>query len=227
MPTLTVDQRVIITHIENNNFSAVQFHIERESIDFIVNPESNTDLITHAIQIQIGLRYTNPADHLAMVKLLLAHNPPLDRFNKEGYTPLSQAAYRGYLEITETLLDAGATVDFMGITDVPYLPLVSASAFHRAALTGNIEMLRLLHSRGADINAVKVQIKRERSVTRDSFFALFEEARNHNHTLRETALDITIRQGHTEASEFLRGLGATTFQSRETAQATRQCCVVL
>lgn len=225
MPTLTANQRTLINYIRDNNFLGARFLIEDEhvSIDFLADPNSNTDLLTYAVQI--GANYTVPADHLKMITLLLTRNPPLDRFNKQGHTPLSTAAYNGYLAIAEALINAGATVNIMGIMDTPYLPRARASAFHHAALTGNIEMLRLLHSRGADINAVKIQVKREGLVTRDTFFPLFEK---YNHTSRETALDITSRQGHTEASEFLRGLGAVSFQPREPAQATRQgSCIVL
>ena len=62
----------------------------------------------------------------------------------EGYTPLMSAAHRGRLECAKALLRSGADPNFMNNAD-------DLTLFW--AIDGGVEMIKLLHEYGADLDA--------------------------------------------------------------------------
>ncbi|KAK6532281.1 hypothetical protein TWF281_006472 [Arthrobotrys megalospora] len=81
-----------------------------------------------------------------LVKALIKHGANVNIKSREGlWTPLRQSVRKGYLEITEILLNAGAdpnAADNEGIT-----------CFHGCWVTGSVSLASLLLDHGADINA--------------------------------------------------------------------------
>ena len=68
--------------------------------------------------------------------------------NKRGplsLTPLMIAAGRGYVQMTQTLLDAGADVNVID-------SVTGASPLHKAAQSGVVEVARILLKHGAFLN---------------------------------------------------------------------------
>jgi ankyrin repeat protein len=64
-----------------------------------------------------------------------------------GTTPLHCAAHRGFLEITQALIEAGADVNSREVC-------CAAIPLHWAAEGGHLEVARLLINRGSDLNAI-------------------------------------------------------------------------
>lgn len=129
--------------------------------------------------------------------------------NAEGFTPLGLAAFFGHADAVKVLLDYGATVDGkdqsrFGNTaldaavaanhaDVVRILLAAGAQsnvrdsadytpLHKAAQNGNLEILRLLVEKGADVAAVRKG--------------------------GGTALDEATAKGHAEVAEFLRAHAA-------------------
>ncbi|OAI21163.1 MULTISPECIES: ankyrin repeat domain-containing protein [Methylomonas] len=82
------------------------------------------------------------AGHLLIVRLLIDARADVNRRDRYGISPLHQAI--GWPKVMEALLDAGADVD--SATTQGVTPLMSAAAF------GEMESVRLLLVRGADLN---------------------------------------------------------------------------
>ncbi|KAF3910665.1 Ankyrin-1 [Orbilia brochopaga] len=81
---------------------------------------------------------------LAVVKLLLEHHAPLEAIFKHR-TPLGKAIERGYLDLAEVLLEAGADIEAGSGTD--WTPLIIATS------TGNLRSVKWLLDHGANVNA--------------------------------------------------------------------------
>lgn len=71
-------------------------------------------------------------------------NLDLDQLNSYGRTPLMQASDLGLFDVSEFLLNKGASV---GVTGTQGL-----SALHHAASNGHTEIVMLLVEHGADVN---------------------------------------------------------------------------
>jgi ankyrin repeat protein len=80
--------------------------------------------------------------HLPIVLLLIEAGADVNRRDRHGTSTLHQAI--GWPEVMEALLNAGADVD--GVTFQGVTPLMSAAAF------GEMQSVRLLVARGADVN---------------------------------------------------------------------------
>jgi ankyrin repeat protein len=79
---------------------------------------------------------------IARIQQMIQNSPDLINARGEsGNTPLTQAAYKGWLKVTAYLMDHGADVNGGGI-----------AALNAAATAGNRAMVELLLSRGADVN---------------------------------------------------------------------------
>lgn len=96
-----------------------------------VSPQGETLLM-------LAAREGNPG----VVKALLAARPRLDRKNPLGESALMLAAIFGHTQIVTLLLDSGAPVNQSGWTPLIY-----------AAARNQIEVARLLVTRGADVDA--------------------------------------------------------------------------
>lgn len=82
-------------------------------------------LLNHALSVGADVSYSTPCDreqrtalhyaarnnHTAIITQLLQYNPPLDQCDCDGFTPLLLAAYGGYQEPIDLLLDAGCNPD--------------------------------------------------------------------------------------------------------------------
>lgn len=66
----------------------------------------------------------------------------IDELEQSGCTALTLACMNGREDAAATLIDHGASIDIK----IPYAPL------HSSAFTGNVNMIRLLLHKGADIN---------------------------------------------------------------------------
>ena len=79
-------------------------------------------------------------DHRDIVEILLAHGADIDIKDRNGRTPLDMAKRRGNAEIVEILTKAMKQPK-------------QAKTIHEAAAAGDIELVALLISQGADVNA--------------------------------------------------------------------------
>jgi ankyrin repeat protein len=111
----------------------------------------------------------------AVVQLLVARGADVRARSKVGETALMDAAARGDLAAAKLLLERGADVN--AIDHRGYTPLIFAAHYDGDA----VELVRLLLSRGADIDA-----KAE----------------------GETALSLAARRGETEVTRVLRAAGS-------------------
>ena len=82
-----------------------------------------------------------------IAKLLVLKGADKDAFDEGNWTPLYLAVFHGEPDVVLALLTAGAD---MSIRCGP----TKTSLTHRAALQGNVEMLRLVIEHGADVEAV-------------------------------------------------------------------------
>jgi ankyrin repeat protein/mono/diheme cytochrome c family protein len=107
----------------------------------------------------------------AVVELLVARGADVRARSKVGETALMDAAARGDLAAATLLVERGADVN--AVDHRGYTPLIFAAHYDRDA----VELVRLLLSRGADINA---------------------------RAEGETALSLAARRGETEVTKILR-----------------------
>lgn len=83
--------------------------------------------------------------HVDAVRLLLAHNAPLNGFNDDKHTPLMLAAKSGNAEMCALLMDAGANSTYVD-------PAYGRAAIHLAVEGGFADACRALVEHGADIH---------------------------------------------------------------------------
>ncbi len=81
----------------------------------------------------------------AAVRRLIAEGANVDELDSGGDAPLVIAAYKGYAEITQLLLEAGASVAAVD-------PGMKATALHAAAYAGRVETAKLLVEYHIDID---------------------------------------------------------------------------
>lgn len=88
-------------------------------------------------------------NHYQAVQLLAQKGAPINAINGKHQTPLHIAVELGFCETVRTLLDCGAdlTIPEKSTGNTPLLA---------AASKGNVEIGKLLLSRGADINSQPV-----------------------------------------------------------------------
>ena len=90
---------------------------------------------------------------LSIVKTLLKHGANAVHDETETLHPLILAAHQGSVAIVQELLDAGAPVNIPGKKRPPvkYIQAEYASPIHAAVARGHLDVIRLLLSRGPDI----------------------------------------------------------------------------
>jgi uncharacterized protein len=84
-------------------------------------------------------------NNVSLVKQLIHNGANVDELDSNQDAPLVIAAYKGYDEIVQLLLDAGAD---LGAVD----PGMKATALHAAAYAGRTGAAKLLIEGGIDIN---------------------------------------------------------------------------
>jgi ankyrin repeat protein len=133
----------------------------------------------------------------------------LEAHNTDGWTPLHLAAFFGWPELANALLDRGAQVDSRSTNSMKNTPL------HAAAAGGNTPLIDLLLKRAAKPNATQ----------EGGWTALHASAQSGNRAMAETLvangadinqradngqspLDMALLKGHQDLVEFLEQLGA-------------------
>ena len=96
-----------------------------------------------------------------LVELLLAHRAAVEAANVHGITPLMAAAFFGHQSVVSRLATAGANVSTTQ-------PSTRRTALHLAALGGQPEVVRVLVSYGAPVNAQDADGKTPRDLAADS-----------------------------------------------------------
>ncbi len=96
-------------------------------------------------------------DHLPMVQRLLEYGADPNRASASGETPLMAAAYKGFTEIGQWLIEKGAILNCQttgGTTDFFQTspPVCGESPLHLAAAYGHKSFVELLLHHGADRN---------------------------------------------------------------------------
>ena len=95
--------------------------------------------------------------HPPMVGLLLERGADANVASSSGETPLMAAAYKGFTEIGQTLIERGAIIDCQttsGTTDFfkTSPPVCGESPLHLAAAYGHQSFVELLLHNGADVS---------------------------------------------------------------------------
>lgn len=85
---------------------------------------------------------------MVSVDYLVMHKAELKIPSESGLTPLQAAIQRGHVSIVERLIDAGCSVN----TETRTSP--SSSMLHVAARFGQLDVVKLLMKRKADLSAV-------------------------------------------------------------------------
>lgn len=152
---------------------------------------------------------------LVKIKALISENPDLvSAVNERGSTPLHSASFGGHLEVVRFLLQKGAEID--AVNGGGFTPL------HLATFAGHREVVEFLLDQGANINALNEKMGAtvlDLAFTRDLQGGTLEIAPfliekgaefdvNKKNRFGYTTLDMAIVFGHTQAAEYLIGLGA-------------------
>lgn len=151
------------------------------------------------------------AGHSAdVVRELQLHPESLQAHSSDGWTPLHLAAFFGWTELANALIDQGANIEARSTNPSRNTPL------HAAAAGGHTQMLRLLLQRGADANA-----RQEggwtalHSAAQAGNREMVEELEAHGADINARAennqspLDLALTRGQREMVSLLEALGAT------------------
>ena len=187
--------------------------------------EQKADLNCKATNGCTPLYWVCSEGHFEIAKLLLGNgaNPNIANTGRDwerGDTPLFASCRKGHLQIARLLLEHKAFVDnctLMGRDE---------SALHWACSHGKIEMVKLLLRHGAEVNRqvygnkgdsplfvaikegyleiVKILLKNgaEQSITHEG--AYFNDMQEKMPDMSDRALDVAIRNGHTDIVRVLR-----------------------
>lgn len=104
----------------------------------------------------------NQAD---IVDMLLKHKANPQQIDAVGLFPLSLAASKGNVRMIKSLVSNGADINFHGIDNKEYTPLIEAT------ILGKVEAVQCLISLGADINITMDKDKYGNGNTNALFFA--------------------------------------------------------
>ena len=94
----------------------------------------------------IALSNAARTGNIAEVKKHLAAGADVNAKDKDGGTPLHQAARNGHKEVADLLIAKGANVNAVG-------DLFGGTPLHAAAFGDHKEIVELLIAKGADVNA--------------------------------------------------------------------------
>jgi ankyrin repeat protein len=100
----------------------------------------------HAVKANGSNAMHGPAytGHLETVEFLVGLGCEIDLQNQRGFTPLLLAAFRGNNDVLTYLIDAGADTGIWNDWQ---------SLLHLAAISGNLETVKIVVATGADVNA--------------------------------------------------------------------------
>lgn len=123
---------VIFNHARNGQTEAVQMYLDSGYTPNITSPRGDSLLIVAAYH-----------GHADLVKIVLAQpGVPVDFQNKMGFTALTGASFKGYTDIMQQLIAAGATVNHRNMS--------GQTALMFASLTGRFDAVKLLLNSGAN-----------------------------------------------------------------------------
>ena len=126
---------LVFDHARNGETEAVKMYLDSGYTPNIISPRGDSLLIVAA--------YHGYPD---LVKLVLAQpNVPVDFQNKMGFTALTGASFKGYTDIMQQLIAAGATVNHRNMS--------GQTALMFASLTGRFDAVKLLLKSGANAKA--------------------------------------------------------------------------
>jgi uncharacterized protein len=182
-----------------NAFLLAKYYRQPEIAEYLLTLDPKLDFFSSCVAGRLRA-VTDEIDRDG--SLLKAHSG-------DGWTPLHLAAFFGYPDLANTLLDRGADVNTRSTNSMKNTPL------HAAAAGGNVELVRLLLERGADANAVQ----------EGGWTALHAVAQSGNREMVElllahgarvnaraennqAALDLALTKGHQEIARLLEELGA-------------------
>lgn len=101
---------------------------------------------SHLVQSDVSLAEACSGGHVGVVKKLLDEGRSVNETTEEGESLLSLACQAGYYELAQVLLAMRANVEDRGMKG-------DCTPLMEAASTGHVEIVRLLISHGADVNA--------------------------------------------------------------------------
>jgi ankyrin repeat protein len=180
-------------------FLLSKYYRQPEVADYLLGLKPYLDIFTLCV-----------AGHPSDVLKKLDEAPELlEAHSTDGWTPLHLAAFFGWAELANTLLDRGADVNSRSTNSMENTPL------HAAAAGGSVPLLDLLLKRGAHPNATQ----------EGGWTALHAAAQSGNRAMAETLLangadvnqpaaniqsplDMALLKGHQDLVELLEQLGA-------------------
>jgi uncharacterized protein len=144
-----------------------------------------------------------------VAEYLLSLHPLLASHSADGWTPLHLAAFFGYTELANALLDRGAQVDIRSSNAMKNTPL------HAACAGGQLALVDLLLKRGADPNATQeggwtALHGAAQAGQREMVEALLANGADVNLRAgnQQSALDLALIKGHQEVASILEALGS-------------------
>jgi len=147
---------------------------------------------------------------LPRVKELLKKNPALlDAYSPDGFTPLGLAAFFSQALVARFLVENGAQIDKAANNDFKVTPL------HSATSARNVEIARLLLTKGAQVNACQqLGVTPLHSAAHNGQIAMIELLLEYGAGVNaemqggRTPLDMALEKEFTQAAELLRAHGA-------------------
>ncbi|CAH0549306.1 unnamed protein product [Brassicogethes aeneus] len=160
-----------------NEFSPLMFAVNKnhtETAKFLINHGADVNLRSSKYNAT-ALHDAAATGNVEIAKVLLSKKADIDAQDINGNSPLMFAVNKNHTETAEFLINQGANVNLRGSKD-------KIMALHVAAATGNVEIVNVLVSNGADIDAQDINGK--------------------------SPLIYAVRKNHTETAKFLINKGA-------------------
>lgn len=120
-----------------------QFQFIAQRVDFILGLQKERYALLKEMAGPAPVKNSSPADEedveIQRIQQMIQNSPDLINARVDGYTPLANAARKGWLKVATYLMDHGAEVN-------------GSYALSAAVNSGNRAMVELLLSRGADVS---------------------------------------------------------------------------
>ncbi len=180
-------------------FLLAKYYRQAKVADYLLSQKPRLDVFTLCV-----------AGHASDALAEIEKSPDLlEAHSTDGWTPLHLAAFFGWAELANVLIERGAKVDSRSTNSMKNTPL------HAAAAGGHVLLVDLLLKRGAKPNATQ----------EGGWTALHAAAQSGNRAMAETLiangadvnqradnnqspLDMALLKGHQDVVEFLEQLGA-------------------